>query len=243
MHKQCVLIHGFTGGPYEIAPLAEALSREGFEMEVPSLTGHGQGRKEMLRSNRKDWMDSAEQSCARLFAGPKDSNELRVLIGFSMGSLIAAKLANRYDADKLVMISPPLYYPNPKQLLLDGVRFINGTDRGAEKYFKQYSRKIRNTPLRSAWEFRRLVSECAECLSEIHIPTLILQGELDHVVRPRSAQKVYDQIGSDDKEMHYFRQSRHHLILDKEQDQVIDCIRRFLSERRVKGNANDTEVT
>jgi carboxylesterase len=229
MNKQCVLVHGFTGGPYEVAPLAEVLGREGFEIEVPILSGHGKGRSEMLRANREDWINSVEESCSKLFTGPKDETGLRVLIGFSMGSLITAQLANAYSVDKLVMISPPLFYPNPKRLILDGLRLIFGTDQGAKKYFKQYSAKFRNTPIRSTWEFRKLVEECSKCLPEINIPTLILQGELDQVVKPHSAMKVYEQIGSKDKEIHYFKQSRHLLVLDEEQEQVIDCIKRFVS--------------
>jgi carboxylesterase len=227
----CVLIHGFTGGPYEIEPLAEELRKQGYEVEIPILAGHGMGRQHMAGVTYQDWIDSVDRICQKAFAySHMGEGHQRILIGFSMGGWIAAHLANKYEANRLVMISPPYVYPNPKQVIVDGFRFILGRNPGARRYFAQYNRKIRLTPLRSVLELKRLVTYCSPCLPEIQIPTLVLQGELDHVVCPHGATLLYKRIGSPHKEIGYFPKSRHFLCLDEEKEEVIERIVRFLEQ-------------
>jgi alpha-beta hydrolase superfamily lysophospholipase len=37
----CLLIHGFTGTPWDVRPLGEALSAAGISVQAPRLPGHG----------------------------------------------------------------------------------------------------------------------------------------------------------------------------------------------------------
>ena len=52
-------LHGLTGTPYEVRPLAEALSRAGVRAVGPVLPGHGGDAAECRRTSHEAWVESA----------------------------------------------------------------------------------------------------------------------------------------------------------------------------------------
>src|SRR3954469_8291096 len=62
-------LHGITGTPFEIRPLAEALGRRGCTVAAPTLAGHGGTLANLARSNWHDWLRSAEEALDALQAG------------------------------------------------------------------------------------------------------------------------------------------------------------------------------
>ena len=55
----CLLIHGFTGTPFEMRGLGEWLAGEGYTVLGPRLTHHGTTAADMNRSRWWDWYYSA----------------------------------------------------------------------------------------------------------------------------------------------------------------------------------------
>ena len=43
-----LLLHGFTGSPWEVRPLGESLAARGFHVLAPQLPGHGTTPEAML---------------------------------------------------------------------------------------------------------------------------------------------------------------------------------------------------
>src|SRR4051794_9655664 len=96
----CLCIHGFTGAPYEVEPLANYLQRHtDWKIVVPLLPGHGDTLS-LKDSTCTDWIDCAEIALQKLF----EECEKVYVIGFSMGGLIAAYLTARYSISKLVLL-------------------------------------------------------------------------------------------------------------------------------------------
>ncbi len=58
--KAVLLIHGFTGSPTEIHPLAEHLFNNGYDVYGPCLKGHGTTLEDMEKTNHSDWLQSVE---------------------------------------------------------------------------------------------------------------------------------------------------------------------------------------
>src|SRR5215470_1737870 len=50
----CLVIHGFTGTPWDVRPLGEALSRAGIAVQAPRLPGHGTTPAAMLEARAPD---------------------------------------------------------------------------------------------------------------------------------------------------------------------------------------------
>ncbi|HWU87850.1 MAG TPA: alpha/beta fold hydrolase, partial [Kofleriaceae bacterium] len=79
-----VLVHGFTGTPFEIRPLGELLHRDGFTVHAPLLPGHGTSIDDLDRTTWRDWADAVERAadamgrrCARV-----------AVVGQSLGGLL-----------------------------------------------------------------------------------------------------------------------------------------------------------
>ncbi len=50
-----LVLHGFTGNPQSMRPLAEALAAAGFTVELPLLPGHGTAVEDMVPTRWEDW--------------------------------------------------------------------------------------------------------------------------------------------------------------------------------------------
>ena len=89
-----LLVHGFTGSPVSLRPLAELLAKRGFAVELPRLPGHGTTWREMLPTRYDDWRAHGEAS-ARSLATRVDRV---VLVGLSMGGTLSLDVASGTSA-------------------------------------------------------------------------------------------------------------------------------------------------
>jgi carboxylesterase len=228
----CLCIHGFTGSPEEVAPLAEYLrKRTDWIVKTPTLPGHGEELQ--LRGITYDqWFQAAEQELQALM----DECETVYVIGFSMGGVIAVYLAEKYRIDKLVLLSAAFYYVNPLQLWKDIRDMLrNGWRRiGEHPLFIRYKNKMRSTPLTAVLEFRKLVNEVRPRLPYVHVPVLIVQGEKDGIVPLKSAYYLYQRIGSPKKKLLFLPESYHHVCHSTDRHVLFAEVGNFLM-----GNGND----
>ncbi|HLY83237.1 MAG TPA: hypothetical protein VKQ71_09625, partial [Acidimicrobiales bacterium] len=54
-----LLLHGFTGSPWSMRPVAEALAATGFTVELPLLPGHGTSVDDLAETGWEDWSGAA----------------------------------------------------------------------------------------------------------------------------------------------------------------------------------------
>jgi pimeloyl-ACP methyl ester carboxylesterase len=103
MAHPVVLIHGMwcTGGNLE--RVAAALRARGFECHVPDLPAHEAGVRhaEVGSMSLRDYLAHLE----RYIAG-KNFGRPPILLGHSMGGLLAQQLASRIDTFALVLLTP-----------------------------------------------------------------------------------------------------------------------------------------
>ena len=64
-----LVLHGFTGNPQSMRPLAEALAKAGSPSTCPSLPGHGTAVEDMIPTRWEDWSAAAEAAYQAL-VGP-----------------------------------------------------------------------------------------------------------------------------------------------------------------------------
>lgn len=223
----CLCIHGFTGAPYEVEPLAAYLKdHTDWNVKLITLPGHGKGQS--LKSiSYQEWIREAEQALEKLL----DVCESVYVIGFSMGGIISSYLTSKYNVEKLVLLSAAAYYVNPKQLFLDTkemVRDFFSGDIVENELFQRYKKKISDTPFTATLEFQRLVKKLKPSLTKITVPTLIIQGECDGIVPLKSAEYIFGKIPSQNKQIKYLPNSKHHVCHGEDQDELFDCVLHFL---------------
>lgn len=222
IHKpKCLIIHGFGGGLYEVEPLASYLASLGYEVVCPVLKGHGLSRKEMSKAKYKEWIASAEQELIKL----RESGDEIILIGFSMGGLIAFNLACTYKIQAIVTINTPIFFWNIYQV------FRNLTADIANKnlnHCQRYLRARNNSPFLSMVQFLRLLHKTKPRLKEIDCPLFIIQAKDDDTVRRKSVDYMNGHVSSAHKRIKYFPEGGHLILLSPTAKQVMTAVEDFI---------------
>ena len=225
--KGCLFIHGFTGAPYEVEPLASYIQKKtGWVVKVPTLPGHGVTLS-LKGHTYMEWITYAEQELQSLM----DEVDEVYVIGFSMGGIIASYLAANYNIQKLVLLSAAAYYVNPKQIVIDTKEMIKDLMSGNIKdneLFNRYKKKILQTPIRSTIEFQKLVKKVKPYFQQLTIPVLIIQGECDGIVPVKSAYYLYKKIPSKQKMLHLLPCSKHHVCHGDDYEDLKNYVEEFL---------------
>ena len=125
-----------------------------------------------------------------------------IVVGFSMGGLIAMYLALRYPIDKLVLLSAAAKYISPRNLLEDiGIILKESITKKypPNTFYHLYNYKLTHTPPQATFEFLRLVKMVEPYYSQITTPVCIVQGGKDGIVPFSSAEHLFNILGSSKK--------------------------------------------
>lgn len=219
----CLIIHGFGGGRYEIEPLEKFLRERGYETFCPVLAGHEKTRHEMARAGYKDWSDSAGEGYDYL----KEKCSRVIIIGFSMGGLIAVNLLKNKNVEALVTLSTPIWFWDFKIILSNIFKDLRNNEFVS---IKRYLYSIFKIPITACLNFTYLLHKTRPMFKEINIPYLIIQGKKDDTARWKSADYIYSRIKSDIKELKYYQDAQHLICLSEENSQVFEDILEFLGK-------------
>jgi carboxylesterase len=98
-----VVIHGFTGTPFSVRGVADALAGSGFDVEAPRLPGHGTTVEDMVTTGWDDWTAEVTTALERLSRRVQHV----VLVGQSMGATLALWAALEHpDVAGVACINP-----------------------------------------------------------------------------------------------------------------------------------------
>ncbi len=116
-----LVIHGFTGTPYEMYPIAEALIAEGFTVSLPMLPGHGLEDATLFAKFRyEDWREAA----FREFEELRRNYQKVFVVGLSMGGTLSLDIAENLDPAGVVAIAPALFINSPLRGIFTDVRLF-----------------------------------------------------------------------------------------------------------------------
>jgi carboxylesterase len=100
-----VCVHGFTGTPYEMRYLGDALARAGFPARGLRLPGHGTSVEDLAQTTWRDWLGEVEREvdamarrCARV-----------AIVGQSLGGLLALHVAAHRPIAAVAALATPLW--------------------------------------------------------------------------------------------------------------------------------------
>lgn len=236
----CLIIHGYTGGPYEIEPLIRHLQEQtDWEIEVPILSGHGR-ELDLTNVAFERWLEESLESLQQLSA----RCETVYVIGFSMGGMIASYLAAIHPVDKLVLLAPARKYISFKYITQHIGEVIGDGLKGKLKeneIYLHYKDKLGEVPLKANVEFMKLVAHTKPFLADITVPVFIAQGQRDGMVPFQTVYDLEKEIGSDNKEVVLFEKSDHHLCLGEDSEMLKYMVLRFLKRQGRRENLLDKE--
>ena len=229
--KGVLLVHGFTGSPSELRELGEILHRKGYTVEGLLLKGHGTDPRDLLEVKAEQWEEQVRQGVAHL----KETCVQVTVIGLSMGGLLALYAGAATSADKLVVISTPIYLYDWRVYFLwlaDRLPYwaIPKRPRTIDAPAR-YNVAYRCMPIKGVHQLVRLLQAVKRSwLPRVRQPLLIIQSRTDHTVRPESASYIEQHAASDRKQVLWVPQARHVMTLYKGRQAIYAAIEAFLEE-------------
>lgn len=221
----CLIIHGFIGNINDIKSLDGYLREKGYDTSCPKLKGHTGNPKDMKTANYTDWIRSAEEDLIELM---KKTDKI-VIIGFSMGGLIAMDLGYKYDLKALVTINTPIYYWNFKMILSNIIRDIRKKE---WLYLNRYLKAKKAAPITSLINFLRLLNNTKAKIGKLTWPFLIIQTKDDDTTRIKSADYIYNNISSENKEINYYDKGGHKVLVSQYKEEIIMDVESFIRRLR-----------
>ncbi len=226
-----LVLHGFTGNPQSMRPLAEALAAGGHTVELPLLPGHGTAVEDMVPTRWADWSAVAEEAYLDLAA----RCDAVAIAALSMGGSLACWLAVRHPEISGLSLVNPMVEP-PAESFRDVLRGI--LDAGTEiapgvgsDIAKEGMTELAylGSPIAAALSLFEGLEELAPRLSEIRCPVLLLSSRQDHVV-PSSSGDFLAARASGPLERVWLERSYHVATLDHDAPEI---------EARVAGFVGD----
>src|SRR5437773_3918438 len=225
-----LLLHGFSGSPLEMTPLADALARAGWETSIARLAGHGTSPDDLARVTWQEWVASAREAYQDL----RQRCRRVALVGLSMGGALALHLAAADPPAAVVTISAPVRI---RPLLASATRVASKVmpvvpvlvrlvprDADVRPYWSPYSR----IPLAAAGQLELLLAETRRVLPEVRVPLLVVQGRRDWIIPRDSADEILRLAAGVPATMLWLQRSGHVATLDRDRAVLADAVTEFL---------------
>ena len=209
-----LLLHGFPGTPAEMRPLGTVLRDAGWTVHGLMLPGLGGDIATLEQRSLRDWSKAANDAMAEL----KRQHAVVLLIGYSMGGALALHTALEQPPTGLVLLAPfwsfgegwlrilwpvvnlPLRRVKPLRhadfSALDVRHALHRMYKNIDLDDPQIQHALRQTTvsLASIAQVRRLGHSAFERAAKIAVPTLLIQGSHDKVVRAPCTARLLNRL-------------------------------------------------
>ena len=230
-----LLSHGYMAAPLEVKSLADYLGGLGFWVYGPRLKGHGTSPDDLAKRSYQDWLESVDRGYALL------SSICRKVVvgGFSTGAGLALNLAARVkEVAGVFAVAAPMTLKDFSSRFAPAVDMWNRIMDKAyhvgpkitfveNKPENPHINYLRN-PISGVKELARLMDDLEAKLPSLDMPALIIQSRRDPVVDPKGSRKIFELIGTQQKEYYLVNMDRHGILLGKGSQRVYKIIAEFV---------------
>jgi carboxylesterase len=236
-------LHGFGATPQEVLLVLELAQELGLRALAPLLPGHGTTVQELAQQRWADWRRGANEALDQLGAGPT------IVVGSSMGSLLALELAAERPRDVLALgvLACPIRLPTPfPSLALRLWCGVGAPDFNLPKAGPDIRDPVQRSnqvtyeaqPCYAGNELRLAGERLLTRLADIHCPAFIAHGRRDHVCPVSNARLIYRRLATPawEKQLLILPRSYHIITRDIERGVLRGELYRFLA--RVSGRAH-----
>ncbi|HXQ75465.1 MAG TPA: alpha/beta fold hydrolase [Acidimicrobiales bacterium] len=225
-----LVLHGFTGNPQSMRPLAEALGAAGYAVDLPLLPGHGTSVEDMIPTRWEDWSEAAESAYAKLAAGC----DAVAVAALSVGGTLACWLAEHHPEIRGLAVVNPFIDPPAESFrevmrgfLAAGTEVAPGVGSDIKKE-GMAELAYPGTPVAAALSLFEGIDATAAKLSQVACPVLLLSSRNDHVV-PSSSGDVLEAGVAGPVERVWLEESYHVATLDNDADELTARVVAFVA--------------
>lgn len=232
--RGALLLHGLTGSPWELAPLAMALAADGRSVAVPLLAGHGTSPRALENTTWTDWLASGRSALRWL---EKRCRRIDV-IGFSMGGLAALRLVAEIapsQRGRLVLIAPALAVAPWQEPLLQALKSLglapvltspNGLLPPAQR-----PPRYDQLPLRAVYQMLEFQADVLRRPPPDVQACLVLHGTADRSIPAEPALGRVRQLLGDIADVRRVAGAGHLLLTEQAGAERVQAVMEFLSRR------------
>lgn len=244
----CLLIHGFASGPQELKYMSEFLHRKGYSVKTVLLRGHNQKPSALGSVNWQDWDSQIKSELHEL---KKAGFNRYILIGFSMGGLLALRAALDEMVTGVVLINPCVFvfdkqfYELPLEPLIKASSFVvpylfRKSDLSFY-YKKQKHQRIvyHEIPLTGVYQLMLMTDSTKAILKEFDRPILIINTEDDKTVDPFSSEYIFSSVNSAQKFQFILPSGGHLIVLNDRRDEVFEKAFSFIENLKNEKIGNE----
>lgn len=232
---QVLLLHGYTGSPYDLKPLAISLNRHGLAVSVPLLLGHGTQSEKIWGVSGQQWLEQAKAELLKL-----DQSKDIFIGGLSMGALLAILLVSSSKPRGLLLFSPALKLKFSAEMLISAARFgliksqasmpkFSGKSDIADPEARKKSPSYPDMPISGLLEFDALRKRANEELEYLSIPIFVAFARHDGAIdlgacRSLILSKVLGPVLSKS-----YSRSQHVVTLDYDREILFNDVWQFIT--------------
>jgi carboxylesterase len=226
--RAVLLLHGFTGNSADVRMLGRFLEKKGYSSHAPHYKGHGVPPEELVHTGPKDWWQDVLNGYELLKS--KGYEEIAVA-GLSLGGVFSLKLGYTVPVKGIVPMCAPMYIKSEEvmyQGVVDYAREFKKFEGKSEDIIEKEMEEFENTPMNTLRALQDLISDVRNNVDMIYSPTFVIQARNDHMINTDSANIIYNEVESEQKDIKWFEESGHVITLDKEKEQLHEDVYQFL---------------
>lgn len=223
-----LVLHGFTGNPQSMRPLAQAFVDAGYSVEQPLLSGHGTVVEDMLDTTWEDWSADAEAAYQSLAS----RTESVVVAGLSMGGSLTLWLATKHPEIAGIICVNPATQAAPEvrdfvasmvaagDIVMTGIGSDVADPNSPESAYA-------DTPLQPLLSMFDAAIHTQAALPNVKCPLLLFTSPQDHVVPPTDSDYLAGIYGGSVERVSCER-SYHVATLDYDKEMIIERSMEFI---------------
>lgn len=188
-----VIIHGFGGNPKDVEIIKKELIDFGVPKDdifLPLIYGHYMQKRGIdIEAKYTDMVIGMRNYVQNI----SENYNAIIIIGYSMGALLALQVAVKLSISKLILLNPPLHIWNGKNF----VRTIKDNQGLGNKFhIKTLLSSFSYRKILNKLEMTKLQKNTIKKLRLVNADTLIIKSKCDYVAKPESSDEVYEKIQS-----------------------------------------------
>jgi len=194
-------VHGFgVRRTHEYSVLKEYFEALGYTVVIPEIFDQTQYDD----INPDLWLNRVEEPLIKLIS----ENKKILLIGFSMGGVIASYLASKFKVERLVLLAPAFEYVTIKAI----IDTVEGVARQIIKRPEVQSNDYPPLPDAFTNTFKGIVAKCKDSIKHVDCPVLIFHGTSDETIPLRSSDYAYESIYHLNKRLFILKNVPHRIL-------------------------------
>ncbi|MCM3745354.1 carboxylesterase [Sporosarcina luteola] len=226
--RAVLLLHGFTGTSADVRMLGRFLEKKGYTSLAPHYKGHGVPPEQLIETGPDEWWEDVMTGYNQL----KEAGYNEIAVGgLSLGGVFSLKLGVKMPVKGIVTMCAPMSMKTTDKMYEGILKYASDYKRyegktGAE--IEEEVEALRGKTMPSLDDLRTLVDDVRMELPEVESPLLVVQSRNDEVIDPDSANVIYDNAASDQKQIEWFEKSGHVITLGPEKEQLHEDVYQFL---------------